>query len=1158
MKQISPFKPILPHREGAACHWGSLYGSSPGLAISNAYRQHNGLLVVITRDISRHDQLAHELRFYMGARAEHELLSFPDRETLPYDCFSPHQDIISERLGCLYHLPRLSRGVLIVAIQTLMTRLPPRDYLEGGGLILNTGERLDSDTLRQQLERGSYSHVSQVMAHGEYSIRGSMIDLYPMGSRLPYRIDLLDDEIDSIRLFDPATQRSIKKVEHIRLLPANEFPLSDAAVDRFRQAYRSIFPGDPQASVIYREVSNKAAPAGIEYYLPLFFEHTDCLLDYLPQQTVLLYDEGLAGACQDFWEQIEERYEAGRHNREHPLLPTQQVFTTPEEVQQQIDRRAHCSIRSFALDEDEAHHHNFATHALPALAGAPRMQQAMAPLTAFLENFTGRTLLVAETTGRREALLEALHEHALYPANYEDWQTFLDGDARLGISVAILDHGLLIDSPRIAVITESQLFGDHVMQRRRRRRMVRDADAVIRNLTELHSGAPVVHEEHGVGRYLGLQTLSIGGHSNEFLALEYAGHDKLYVPVSSLHLISRYTGVAPEQAPLHRLGSGQWQRARRRAAQKAHDAAAELLDIYARRQARQGVAFPEPDDQYAAFAAAFPFEETPDQQDAIRDVITDMTVGRPMDRLICGDVGFGKTEVAMRAAFIAIQGGRQVAILVPTTLLAQQHFQNFCDRFAELPLRIEMLSRFRSAAEQRSVLADTAAGKVDILIGTHKLLQKDLRFNNLGLVIIDEEHRFGVRQKERLKALRTEVDVLTLTATPIPRTLNMALAGMRSLSIIATPPLQRLAVKTFVREWRDELLREACQREIRRGGQVYFLHNEVHSIARVHEQLATLLPEASIRSAHGQMPERELERIMLDFYHQRFNILLCTTIIESGIDVPNANTIIINRADKLGLAQLYQLRGRVGRSHHQAYAYLIIPAHDALSSDASKRLEAIESIEDLGAGFTLATHDLEIRGAGELLGEDQSGQIQEIGFTLYSEMLERAVADLKSGREPALDQPLHPQTEVDLRLPALIPEDYLPDVHSRLVMYKRIASADSQEALRELQVEMIDRFGLLPEAARNLFHLTELRLRAEPLGIRKIEAGPDSGRILFEAQPNIDADRLIRLIQEQPQRYRFDGREKLRFTLDGSDADSRISALHHVLDTLTGDSSAAV
>ena len=1152
MKQMNPFKPILPHRKGTTYHWGGLYGSSPGLVISNACQQHDGLLVFITQDMSRHDQLAHELRFYLGKQAEQELLCFPDRETLPYDSFSPHQDIISDRLNCLHHLPGLSRGVLIVTAQTLMGRLPPRDYLEAGSLLLDVGQQLDSDSLRQRLERSGYSHVSQVMEHGEYSIRGGLIDLYPMGSKLPYRIDLLDDEIDSIRLFDPANQRSIRKVEHIRLMPANEFPLTEAAINHFRQAYRELFPGDPQASTIYREVSNKAAPAGIEYYLPLFFEHTASLFNYLPQQAVLLYDANLAVACREFWEQITERYEAGRHDREHPLLPPPQVFLAPDEIQQQIQQHAHCSIQTFTLDEHEPDHHNFATHALPALAGTTRMQQAMVPLTGFLEHFTGRTLLVAETAGRREALLEALHEHELYPANFGDWQAFLDDEAPLGITTAILDHGLLIDIPRIAVITEAQLFGDHVMQRRRRRKITRDADAVIRNLTELHIGAPVVHEEHGVGRYLGLQTLSIGGQTTEFLTLEYAGADKLYVPVSSLHLISRYTGVAPEQAPLHKLGSGQWQRARRRAAQKAHDAAVELLDIYAQREARQGHVFPEPDDQYAAFAAAFPFEETPDQQDAIRDVLTDMTSERPMDRLVCGDVGFGKTEVAMRAAFIALQGNKQVALLVPTTLLAQQHLQNFRDRFAEQPLRIEMLSRFRSAAEQQTVLTDTQNGKVDILIGTHKLLQKDLRFNNLGLVIIDEEHRFGVRQKERLKALRAEVDVLTLTATPIPRTLNMALAGLRNLSIIATPPLQRLAVKTFVREWRNALLREACLREIRRGGQIYFLHNEVRSITKIHEQLTTLLPEASIRSAHGQLPERELEQIMLDFYHQRFNILLCTTIIESGIDVPNANTIIINRADKLGLAQLYQLRGRVGRSHHQAYAYLIIPTHETLSNDAAKRLEAIESIEDLGAGFTLATHDLEIRGAGELLGEDQSGQIQEIGFTLYSEMLERAVADIKSGREPALDQPLHPQTEVDLRLPALIPEDYLPDVHSRLVMYKRIASAGSQGALRELQVEMIDRFGLLPDAVRHLFHLTALRLRAAPLGIRKIEAGPDSGRIVFEPQPHIDAERLIGLIQKQPQRYRFDGREKLRFTLDGGDADARINALNQLLDTLSG------
>ena len=1147
MKSASALQPAPLQDTGEIRRWGRLHGSGAALAVASACRAHEGLTVLLTRDMRSSERLEQELRFYLAA-TEHEVLVFPDRETLPYDVFSPHQDIVSERLRVLHRAPRLRQGLLIVPAATLMARLPPRDYLEGNTLLLDTGERLDIAALRQRLDRSGYRHVAQVLEHGEYAVRGGLLDLFPMGSRTPYRIDLFDDEVESIRIFDPESQRSVRQVRQIRLMPAHEFPLDEAAVTRFRQAFRSAFSGDPQRSAVYREVSNHAAPPGIEYYLPLFFEQCATLFDYLPADSQLFLEQDAMEAAADFWEQVEERYEQGRHDSERPLLPPERVFLPPAEVEAALARRPRCELQRGEL-ESGAHHVNYATRALPHLSLPPTARNRLAPLLDFIDAFPGRILLVAETSGRREALLEMLHEAGHYPAAVAGWEEFLKGETRLGLTVAPLTRGLLLEEPALAVISETELFGAQAMQRRRRKR-ARDSDAVIRNLTELHIGAPVVHEEHGVGRYLGLQTLAVGGVNTEFLALEYADGDKLYVPVSSLHLISRYTGAAPEQAPLHKLGSGQWQRAKRRAAQKARDVAAELLDIYARRQARQGRVFPAPDDQYAAFAASFPFEETPDQLDAINDVINDMTSSKPMDRLVCGDVGFGKTEVAMRAAFTAVQGGAQVAVLVPTTLLAQQHYQNFRDRFADLPVRIEALSRFRSAKQQQEILAHAAQGQVDILIGTHKLLQPQVKFKNLGLVIIDEEHRFGVRQKEALKALRAEVDVLTLTATPIPRTLNMALASLRDLSIIATPPRQRLAIKTFVREWDPALLREACQREIRRGGQVYFLHNEVRSIEKMRQELERLLPEAGVRVAHGQMPERELEQIMLDFYHQRFNILLCTTIIESGIDVPNANTIIINRADKLGLAQLYQLRGRVGRSHHQAYAYLLVPSRKAMSADAVKRLEAIESIEDLGAGFTLATHDLEIRGAGELLGEDQSGQIHEIGFSMYTEMLERAVKALKSGRQPELEQPLHPQTEVDLRVPALIPEDYLPDVHGRLVMYKRIASAANEEELYELQVEMIDRFGLLPEAVKNLFRVTAVRLKAQALGIRKIEAGEKEGRILFEAEPRIDAARLIQLIQSQPRRYRFDGREKLRFQLDGGDLEARAHAIEQLLDNL--------
>jgi transcription-repair coupling factor (superfamily II helicase) len=793
---------------------------------------------------------------------------------------------------------------------------------------------------------------------------------------------------------------------------------------------------------------------------------------------------------------------------------------------------------------------NYATRNPPSLTLDARASKPAAALTGFLSEFTGRVLLAAETLGRRETLLELLRSIDLYPAPFTDWPGFLEADDPLGITVAPLEQGLWLEDPAIAVITEGQLFGERVAQQRPRKARHRDTEAIIRNLTELHIGAPVVHEEHGVGRYLGLTLLKAGDIETEFLALEYAGGDKLYVPVSALHLISRYTGAASEQAPLHRLGSDQWQRAKRRARERVRDVAAELLEIHARRAARRGHAFPAPGDDYAVFAGAFPFEETPDQLDAIHNVLTDMQSDQPMDRLICGDVGFGKTEVAMRAAFIATQAGKQVVMLVPTTLLAQQHLQNFQDRFADWPVRIEVLSRFRSKKQQDASVASLEDGTVDIVIGTHKLLQSDIKFKRLGLVIIDEEHRFGVRQKERLKILRSEVEVLTLTATPIPRTLSMSLSGLRDLSIISTPPARRLAIKTFVREWDKALLYEACLREIQRGGQVYFLHNEVETINRMADTIATLVPEAGVRVAHGQMRERDLEHVMLDFYHQRFNILVCSTIIETGIDVPNANTIIINRADKLGLAQLYQLRGRVGRSHHRAYAYLIIPERRGVTADALKRLEAIESIEDLGTGFTLASHDLEIRGAGELLGEDQSGQIQEIGYSLYTELLERAVAALKSGRQPDLDRPLDHGAEIDLRVPALIPDDYLPEVHTRLIMYKRIASAANTDELRDLQVEMIDRFGLLPAPTRTLFKLTELKLQAGPLGIIKIETGEHGGRIVFGAQANIEPMLVIRLIQTQSNIYRLDGQHTLRFNLPLPDVDARIAAVEKLLTTL--------
>jgi transcription-repair coupling factor (superfamily II helicase) len=1143
-----PFTPYVPETAGRRTIWARLYGSSFGMVLGQGARRHDGPMVVITADNLMAARLEYELRFYLGDDEQVPVIPFPDWETLPYDVFSPHQDITSQRLEALYRLPTLDKGILIIPASTAMYRLAPRDYIEAHSLMLDLGETLDIESLRMRLERNGYSCVSQVMEHGEFAVRGSLIDLFPMGSKTPYRIDLFDNEIETIRTFDPETQLSQDSVDSVRLLPAREFPLTKEAITRFRQAYRAEFEGDPARSTIYKDITEGIAPPGIEYYLPLFFEQTTTLFDYLPNNAVVVLEEGIEEAARAFWDEVEQRHEQRRHDPERPILAPERAFIPPHELDQGMERFPRVDCHHFEVEEAQGAH-NFASRTPPLLTVNSRAPEPLAALEKFLKEFGGRVLFAAETSGRREALLELLKRDNIHPRQYPNWLDFLDDKARIGITIAPLEKGLLLDD--IAVISEPQLFGEQAVQRRRRKVTKRDDDAVVRSLTELMPGSPVVHEDHGVGRYLGLQSLELNGITTEFLTLEYAGGDKLYVPVSSLHLISRYTGTSPESAPLHKLGSEVWARAKRKAAEKAHDVAAELLDIYARRAARQGYRYPEPDDQYRAFSTAFPFEETPDQEEAIHNVVKDMVSVQPMDRLVCGDVGFGKTEVAMRAAFLAVQGGKQVAVLVPTTLLAQQHYQNFRDRFADWPVRIEVLSRFRSKKDQEQVLNELGEGKVDIIIGTHKLLQAGVKFTELGLVILDEEHRFGVRQKERLKSLRAEVDVLTLTATPIPRTLNMALADMRDLSIIATPPSKRLAIKTFIRQWDKNLVREACLREIKRGGQVYFLHNEVETIEKQARDLEELIPEARVTVAHGQMPERELEKVMLDFYHQRFNILVCTTIIETGIDVPTANTIIMNRADKLGLAQLYQLRGRVGRSYHQAYAYLIVPNKRNMTADAVKRMEAIESLEGLGAGFTLASHDLEIRGAGELLGEEQSGQIQEVGFSMYSELLDRAVKALKSGQVPNLDQPLDQHAEVDLRIPALIPEDYLPDVHTRLVMYKRIANAADEEELRELQVEMIDRFGLLPEQTKNLIRVTELKLQAEPLGIKKIEAGPQGGRLLFSEKPNIDPMKIIDLIQQQSRTYKLDGQDKLRFIKPTETPEERIEAAEKVLEELS-------
>ncbi len=1143
----SPLSPVLPINSGDKKRWDGLYGCARALAIAQSVRQYNGLVVLVVADSAAAERFGQELEFFLGSDSDFPVAHFPDWETLPYDAFSPHPFIISQRMETLYRLPTLRRGVLVVPVPTLMTRLAPRQYVDSRALLLSCGDTLDLADFRLRLENAGYHSVGQVMEHGEYATRGALIDLYPMGSHKPYRIDLFDNEIETIRGFDPESQRSLEHLTTLRLLPAREFPLDKDAIRCFRQQWRARFEGDPNQCPIYRDVSQGLPPVGIEYYLGLFFNELHSLSDYLPADTLVIETEEVHETAQTFWAEVNERYAQGSHDPQRPVLPATDVFLQTDQLHSALNAFPQVMLRSFQNTAGSAI--RYASQAPVQLPIDARASDPLASVKAFVEQLDGRAIFVAESAGRRETLLETFSAHGLMPKVVAHWQDFLDHSADICICAAPLERGARLLDPPIAIISESQLFGERVAQRRRRGKG-RDPEAVIRNLAELQEGAPIVHETHGIGRYRGLQRLEVNSTSSEYLCIEYADEDKLYVPVASLHLVFRYTGSDPDQAPLHRLGSQQWIKAKRKAAEQAFDVAAELLDVQARRVARPGIAFTLEPAAYRQFEQEFSFEETPDQIQAIDAVIADMQTCQAMDRLVCGDVGFGKTEVAMRASFVAVQAGYQVAILVPTTLLAGQHYQTFQDRFADWPVRIEQLSRFRSRKERQQVIEDLGNGKMDIVIGTHQLLQSDIRFKRLGLAIIDEEHRFGVRQKERLKALRAETDILTLTATPIPRTLNFALSGLRDLSLIATPPARRLSIKTFVRQWNSGLVREAILREIRRGGQVYFVHNKVENIHQIAAELEALVPDVRIEIAHGQMPERRLERVMGDFYHRRFHVLLCTTIIETGIDVPSANTIIINRADRFGLAQLHQLRGRVGRSHHRAYAYLIVPQRKAMSADAVKRLEAIESLEDLGIGFTLATHDLEIRGAGEILGEGQSGQIHEVGYTLYTRMLEAAVADLKAGRSPRLDRPLDHGAEIDLRSPALIPQDYLADVHMRLIMYKRIASAQDQEQLDNVMSEMIDRFGTLPENARTLFQVTALKLKATPLGIKKVDMGPHGGRLEFTHNAQIDPGTIVTLIQDNPACYRMDGPNKLRLAMELPELPQRLKALQNVFDIL--------
>ncbi|MBR9727014.1 transcription-repair coupling factor [Shewanella intestini] len=1127
-------------------------GVAQALTLTQLIKPHSGTTLLVTHDTPSAMALEAELS-YLLANSQVQVCLFPDRETLPYDSFSPHQDLISQRLETLAQISQGQQMVVIVPVTTLMVRLPPRTFLTSNVMLLKKGDIYSLQTVRQHLVDTGYHLVDQVYEHGEFAIRGSIVDIFLTGSKQPLRIELFDDEIESIRFFDVETQRSGMSLDNIRMLPAKEFATDNEAIEGFRQRYRRRFEViSKEAESVYQQVSRNIMPAGIENYLPLFFEQTATLFDYLPGNTQLITSGDIEQACQQHLQEINLRYEDRRVDPLRPLLAPQELYLLVDELFGAFKQFQRTQIlEQVSTDNSPKHAINANIQALPDINANHKLKQ---PLIALKEYIATQKQVVfsAESEGRREALFELFAKIDLKPSLFNHLDDYLAANNPIGLVVSPLARGCVInDTPKghINVICETELFGQRISQQRRREKQKQvSADALVKNLAELKVGQPIVHLEHGVACYQGLVTLDTGGLVAEYLQLEYAGGDKLYVPVSSLHLISRYSVGNEEQAQLNKLGNETWAKAKKKAIEKIRDVAAELLDVYARRQARPGDAHKIDVEEYALFSQAFPFEETVDQETAIHAVVEDMKTPMAMDRLICGDVGFGKTEVAMRAAFIAVNAGKQVVVLVPTTLLAQQHFENFKDRFADWPVVIEVMSRFRTAKEQTQVMEQLTAGKVDIVIGTHKLLQSTANFENLGLLVIDEEHRFGVRQKEKIKALRANVDILTLTATPIPRTLNMAMSGMRDLSIIATPPAKRLAVKTFVREFDSATVREAILREILRGGQVYFLHNNVESIERMANEIRELLPEARVVTAHGQMRERDLEKVMSDFYHQRFNVLVCTTIIETGIDVPTANTILIDRADKFGLAQLHQLRGRVGRSHHQAYAYLMTPHPKRMTPDARKRLEAIGALEDLGAGFMLATQDLEIRGAGELLGDEQSGHISKIGFSLYMEMLESAVKALKEGKEPSLARMLNAKAEIDLRVPALLPEDYVADVNMRLSLYKRIANCETETMIDELKVEFIDRFGMLPDSTRNLMDITLYKHQATLLGIKKIDLHSKGGNIEFGDDNQVDPMFIIGLLQNQPQIYRMDGPNKLKFTLPAETNKQRLELVKMLLE----------
>ena len=1160
----------LPTKSAPRVRWLNLTaGSLPYFLTQNLPSDQTK--IVFTPDAESALRLQTAWQFF---RPQDNALFLPDWETLPYERFSPHQDLVSERLSVLWQLKNGLADALFVPVSTAMQRLAPAPFLLGRTFWLKTGQRLDIAALRQNLVEAGYSAVSNVVAGGEFAVRGGIVDLFPTGSDTPYRIDLFDDEIDSIKTFDPDSQRTVAPVSEIRLLPAHEFPTDDEAQKIFRSRFREEVNGNPNEAAVYKAVSNGQFGAGVEYYLPLFFEDgCATLFDYLGADALAVCVGDVHAEARRFEAEVKSRFQMAQGDETYPPLPPQHLYLA-------ADQFSGC-LKGYPQILPET---GGAAFALPDVAVNRQSEQPLQALQDFQTAFDGRILLTAESAGRRETMLGFFAQHGLKPKSVDGWQAFLQSDARLCITVTPLAYGFRLGQPEngvdnvgwvatqhsaetenvgsrpnlpadtpsenLALITESDLY-QYVAKSRsstRRKKHAAVSDGLLRDLAEISIGDPVVHEEHGIGRYMGLVTMDLGGEAQEMMLLEYAGEAQLYVPVSQLHLISRYSGSAHENVQLHKLGSAAWNKAKRKAAEKARDTAAELLNLYARRAAQEGYKFQFDEEGYRAFADGFGYEETEDQAAAIAAVIKDLTQARPMDRLVCGDVGFGKTEVALRAAFVAVMGGKQVAVLAPTTLLVEQHAQNFADRFADFPVKVAQLSRFNSSKETKAALAGMADGTVDIVIGTHKLVQDDISFRNLGLVIIDEEHRFGVRQKEQLKKLRANVDILTLTATPIPRTLSMALEGLRDFSLITTAPSRRLAVKTFVKPFSEGSVREAVLRELKRGGQVFFLHNEVDTIENMRERLETLLPEARIGVAHGQLRERELEQVMRDFLQQRFNVLLCSTIIETGIDIPNANTIIINRADKFGLAQLHQLRGRVGRSHHQAYAYLLTPEY--ITKDAEKRLDAIAAADELGAGFTLAMQDLEIRGAGEILGEGQSGEMIQVGFTLYTEMLKQAVRDLKKGRQPDLDAPLGITTEIKLHSPALLPESYCPDIHERLVLYKRLATCENEGQINSIHEELVDRFGLPEQPVKTLLDSHRLRLAAKALGITAIDASSDTLTLTFGKHTSVEPADIILLMQSN-KNYRMAGADKLRVTATMEDVAERVRTVRAVMKQLS-------